>query len=106
MEFFVDIIDIVNISRSTVHLGVSEPNLDDIYFISEISGKTEITNLSEITSGSLLFDGFGTIKLLPGKRFIIEESRINGGQLHNYVNKGLVRALFLTRTINNLTDRS
>jgi len=108
MRFLVDIIDITNISNSTVHLGVSEPNPDDVY-CSDETGATSVTSCDsppELTGGSLLFDGSGIVKILPGRRFIIEESRVNLGQLQNYIDKRHVRALFLTRAVDNLTDIS
>jgi hypothetical protein len=95
----VDIVDITNIGNSTVQIGVSEPE------IVEVGTGTETTAL-DITGNSLLYDGSGTVTIYPGKRFVIEEYRINLGQLQNYIDRKQVRALFMTRSIDNLTDRS
>lgn len=92
------IIDIVNIGNSIVQIGVEPP---DLLECTDATG-TEITGFD----GSLLFDGSGLVKILPGRRFVIEESRVNLGQIQNYINNRQITALFQKRTLGNLTDRS
>jgi len=97
-QTLIDIIDIVNIGNSMVQIGVAPPDLFDC---TEATG-VELTDFD----GSLLFDGSGLVTLLPGKRFVIEESRVNLGQIQNYIDSRQITALFQKRTLGNLTDRS
>tara|TARA_R100001244_G_scaffold25113_2_gene25357 strand:+ start:21533 stop:21844 length:312 start_codon:yes stop_codon:yes gene_type:complete len=99
-ETVIDVVDICNIGKSIVQLGVSEPDLE-VELNTEATG-TDVTGFG----GSLLFVGSGVVTISPGRRFIIEQSRINLGQLQNYIDNKQIRALFLRRKLGDLTDRT
>jgi len=60
----------------------------------------------DLTAGSILFDGSGIVKIYPGQRFIIEESRVNLGQIRVLASDGRVRALSQRRLLSSITDIS
>lgn len=97
-ETLVDIIHIRNIGNNPVQIGVAPPDID-ICINTEATG-TDITGFS----GSLLFVGSGIVIIQPGRQFTIEESRINLGQIENYINNKQIRAIFLTRKLGDITD--
>lgn len=94
-DFVIDIVDIVNIGRSLIQIGVAPPD-------EELLLGTDVT----VFDGSFLFDGSGIVKIYPGKRFIIEESRINRGQIEVLASDGQIRALFQRRLLSAITDVS
>jgi len=99
MAQLIKIIDMLNISRTPIQIGVSPPNLET----EEVTGTD---NLASDLTGSPLFDGFGLVTIQPSQRFIIEESRVNLGQIENYAKDGFLKIIFLTRDLSELTDIS
>lgn len=96
-QTIIDVIDIINVSNSIVQVGVDPPDFN----CTDATG-TEITGFD----GSLLFDGSGLVRIMPGRRFVIEQYRVNLGQIQNYIDGKQITALFQKRTLGNLTDRS
>ena len=92
----VKIIEITNIGRQPIQIGVAPP---DEFFL---FGVTDLTGFD----GSFLFDGSGIVKIQPGRRFTIEEYRINFGQVQNYIDNGQARVLRTTRILGSITDIS
>ncbi|MHA2065262.1 MAG: hypothetical protein ACXABY_12875 [Candidatus Thorarchaeota archaeon] len=94
-DFVIDVVDIRNVGKSLVQIGVAPPD-------EEMLLGTDITPFD----GSFLFDGSGIVKIYPGKRFVIEENRVNRGQIETLASSGQVQALFQRRLLSEITDVS
>jgi hypothetical protein len=94
-SFIIDVVDIVNIGKSVVQIGVAPPNEETLI-------GTDLTGFD----GSFLFDGSGIVKIYPGQRFIIEESRVNIGQIEVLTDGRQIKALFQRRLLSSITDIS
>jgi hypothetical protein len=92
----IEVIEITNTGRQPIQVGVAPP---DEFFL------FEVTDLSDF-DGSFLFDGSGTVKIQPGRRFTIEEYRINLGQIQNYIDIAQARVFRSTRILGSITDIS
>lgn len=91
----IDVLDIRNVSNTPLQIGVGPP--DEGFLLG-----TDITPFD----GSFLYDGSGIVKLMPGKRLIIEEYRVNLGQIQNYIDSGMAQVLFQKRLFSAITDIS
>lgn len=85
-EKIIQILDIKNIGRQPLTLGVAP--VDE-----ELLLGTDLTPFD----GSPFFDGEGIVKIMPGKRFIIEQYRVNLGQVQNYIDNRQANVLFLDK---------
>jgi len=90
----VRVLDIVNIGRSTISIDVAP--VDDI-IPEELTGTGTEIDMTGLTGGSNLFDGDGPVRILPGRRFKIEEYRVNAGQIENLVVNQQIQVLDLLR---------
>ena len=95
LDIPIDVIEITNAGRQPIQIGVAP--VDEFFLFG-----TDITGFD----GSFLFDGSGTVKIQPGRRFIIEEYRINLGQVQNYIDSGQARVHRSTRLLGSITDIS
>jgi len=95
LDVIIDVIDIHNISNTPLHLGVGPA--DEEFLLG-----TDVTPFD----GSFFFDGEGQVKIMPGRHFVIEEYRINLGQIQNYVDKRLANVLRLRRLLSALQEET
>lgn len=86
---------ITNIGNQPLQIGVGP--VDEEFLLG-----TDVTPFD----GSFFFDGEGTVKILPGRTFEIEEYRINGGQLQNYIDSRQARVLTLRRLFSALQEET
>ena len=82
------VLDIQNIGNQPLQVGVGP--VDEEFLLG-----TDVTPFD----GSFYFDGEGLVKIMPGRRFTIEEYRVNLGQIQNYIDYGQAKVLFLERLL-------
>ena len=85
-EKIIRVVDIKNIGNQPLTVGVGP--VDE-----ELLLGTDLTPFD----GSPFFDGEGIVKIMPGRRFIIEEYRVNLGQIENYIDSRQAQVLFLNK---------
>lgn len=91
----VRVLTLRNIARNQLPINVDPPLEEE---------GTDVTG-TDITSGfATLFDGEGTIILQPGKTFVIEEDRLNLGQIENLVKLGQLRTELSVRSVSNPSE--
>lgn len=95
LDIYINIVEVVNIGNTPLQIGVGP--VDEEFLVG-----TDVTPFD----GSFLFDGEGLVKLLSGQSFMIEQYRVNLGQLENYSTKGLARVNFYRRLLSEISDVS
>lgn len=95
LDKIIDIVDITNTGNQPIQVGVGP--VDENFLIG-----TDVTPFD----GSFFFDGSGQVKIFPGRNFIIEEYRVNLGQLQNYIDGGQARVLYQKRLLSALQEET